>query len=229
MGYYQRIQIIFLLALFFYGCNQYKEKRVSNLVKEANQVQDTDQGRALEYLNEALSIDSNCISAHILKGEILKFSGHDSAALMEFSKARRLDPQNTRALFDLGNAWSLLDRDDSAIIFYNKAIETKGSDSIYIDLPDPGLPIDYFNSDISMPVIRYFRGLSYYLTNQYHSALLDFTFSLNNKYKIKDCYLYLGLIYLEFDIHDKGCENLTHALENGNMDAKKYLDQYCKK
>lgn len=100
----------------------------------------------------------------------------------------------------------------------------KRSDSIYLEFTDPAMK----KTDVSITAIRYYRGLSFYYLDSFKSALEDFNFFLQERYDLKNTYLYLGSIYCEGGLIEKGCSYLTKAAVLGNDKANGIKSQYCK-
>jgi hypothetical protein len=47
-----------------------------------------------------------------------------------------------------------------------------------------------------MEYISFYRGFYFYFNDNYNKALSDLLFSVDNKYNVDKCYLYMGMIYI---------------------------------
>src|SRR5258705_4848969 len=129
---YLKLRYIFLLI--FFSCQMLEREGNETLIKKAIKAQEQDMDdEAIKYLDKALNNDSTLIEAYLWKGEILNKTNKSRLALEVLKKALKIDSKNTAILFNLGVSYYFLDQFDSSLIYYNSAIASKGTDSIYIE------------------------------------------------------------------------------------------------
>jgi tetratricopeptide (TPR) repeat protein len=160
----------------------------------------------------------------------LQDEGKFKEALTKIDEALELDPSGVVALYQKGLTFVLDKRYDSAILFCNKAIHAKGSDTLYVEL-NKNNPInkDRVLQDVEMPVIRYCRGFSFYMLNDYNKALDDLEFCLSSGYNNNgSVFLYAGIIYSSRGDSARGCNYFELAARNGNLESRNYLLRNCK-
>ena len=145
-------------------------------------------------------------------------------ALRDFKSVTDIDSINTTGLYYIGLTYFYLEKDDSSVFYYNKAIATKGTDTLYMEF---NKPYKELFEDISMPLLRYKRGVAFYQLNNYSRALEDFEFALRHEIYKETCFLYIGLIALEKGNLRIACKYLQEAIKYGNKNAVKYLPQNC--
>jgi tetratricopeptide (TPR) repeat protein len=222
--------IIGLIILISVGCRQIKENRIKNKLNAAIELKDQNRfEEALAIVREAQLIDSNEIRVYIEMGKINNLSGRHADALKSFYKAISLDPSNILSLFQQGITYAFLEKYDSAISYYNRAIGQKGNDSLYFELNrNFTLENDAIEFEVDMPTIRYYRGMAFYFSKMLSNALSDFNFCLSEGYNEGGAYFYLGLIAISNGDKSVGCEDLRLAVENHYDEAKAYLAKYCK-
>lgn len=106
-------------------------------------------------------LQQNFELVYIERGGMRGKEGNYGAAIDDYTKVLQLNPLNTRALNDRGDAYNMSGDFDRAIADFTKAIES-----------DPSYPYAYIN-----------RGLSYFKTGNNDQALLDLNkgIELNNE------------------------------------------------
>ena len=160
----------------------------------------------------------------------LQEAGKFKEALEKLDEALEIDPNGIVAFYQIGQNFIMEKKYDSAIIFCNKAIHEKGTDTLYLDLNNKNPIVNDRNiNDVEMTLIRYSRGFSFYMLNNYDKALDDFEFCLSNGYNNNgSVFLYAGIIYSAKGPSKKGCNYFELAVRNGNSEAQSYLDKSCK-
>lgn len=83
----------------------------------------TDPDKALEYLNKAVSLDSNYSSSYTNRGNTWTNKGKYDRAISDFNKAIELDPTFVQAYNSRGVVWIGKGKFDQAISDNNKSIE----------------------------------------------------------------------------------------------------------
>lgn len=218
----------FLIIFFFYSCQFNRLKRFEQLINTAKEsLSNKKYDESLKCLNEAISIKPDSIVGYSLRGQLLYETKKFELSKKDFRTALSFNPESTASLFYLGINCFNLDQNDSAIFYYTKAISTKSEDSVYLEINNNGIFGKNYSEDISMKIIKYYRGVSYFMVNEYGNAFEDFLFSINQKYNIGDSYLYLGVMELDYKDSSRGCKYLRLAFENGCNIAQKYLQENC--
>jgi tetratricopeptide (TPR) repeat protein len=82
-----------------------------------------DPDKALEYLDKAISLDSNYAKAYNNRGNAWYNKGDYDLAISDYNKAIELNPRYAKAYYNRGVAWDDKGNYDRAISDYNKAIE----------------------------------------------------------------------------------------------------------
>ena len=117
--------------------------------------------------------------------------GNNEQALIHFSNAIDLDPQNSEMYINRGNTYRVLEDYEMAIQDYSAAIEL-----------DPKSASVYQS-----------RGFSFYMTLQFENAIEDFTKAIELDPKISDLYMQRGLAYADSGQSDLALADLLYFLE----------------
>ena len=83
---------------------------------------------AIEILNAALKIDSNFVPAYNQMGLIYFESDRKNESVVVYKKALAIDPENLQTRLGLGETYSMLTRNDLAVVQFLKAAEIKKGD-----------------------------------------------------------------------------------------------------
>jgi tetratricopeptide (TPR) repeat protein len=167
------------------------------------------------------------------KTEIGDFQG----AIDDFNLLLVFDQDNTAALFNIGNSFSLLKEHKQSIDYYSKALNTKGalrtipiSNGGYLDMITNS---DFKNFDSDMTyqmydcLIYFERGMEYLYAKKYDKAISDITKSLKANNAEKDCYFLLGKAYLGKKDSINACQNFIESAQLGDQEARDMLKKYC--
>lgn len=222
---------IVICCISLAGCDRWRDYRFKTKLSSAVALRAKGKYEdALLDANGALEIDSNAASAYIVRGKINISLNQYSFAIQDFSRAIELDPQNIMALYEKGFANALRGKYDTAAFYYTEAIQAKGSDTLYFEYNKKNpLKEEYDQNDVDMSIIKYCRGVAFYMTKNDDKALNDLEFCLSNGYNnAGSVFLYAGLIYMSKGFTAKGCNYFNLAVTNGNPDAQQYINKYCK-
>ena len=201
-----------------------KEARFKSLISSAREnIKNKRYESADEDLIKAIDLRPDTAIGYVLRGKVFYFKEKNEQAKKELYKALTCDPNNTEALFYLGLSCSNLNQEDSAIIYYNKAIASKMVAGGYFELNKM-----YFREDVRMEALRFYRGVSYYFLEKYKEAYDDFTFALSKNYHKGLSYYYVGMMQYYADNNDLACKYLRLAVDNGDEVDKTILDKVCK-
>lgn len=158
------------------------------------------------------------------KSTIEDFKG----AIDGYSKVIELDNDNGLAYLNRGKTKKRLEDYKGSIADFDKAIATKGGELLYMDKVENSFVETGFEFDVKMEEIKFERGIAYFRIDSLRKAFDDFNFSIQKSYLLPDSYYWRGLIYLNYNMKDKGCRDLSKAMELGDPDAKDLLDENCK-
>ena len=221
-----KILLIILSVTILTGC---EFKSSEDYQKEANKLEKEEKFKeAILLLDKAIEKDPKNIKALLDRAVDKSIIEDFQGAIDDYSKVIELDPDNALAYLNRGKNKKRLDDYTGAIADFDKAISSKGGEFIYIDKVENPLLETGFEFDVQMEEIKFERGIAYYNIDSLKRALDDFNFSIEKGFALADCYYWRGLIYLNYNIIDKACNDLSKADELGNLEARKLLDQYCK-
>ena len=219
--------ILVILSLFLTSC-QSKKQLFERLVRSAREdlsAQKYDQ--ALKKLNVAIDMAPATESGYLLRGRLLYETGKYNASKNDFREVIKFDHLSVFAFFYLGLNSSALEQQDSAILFYNQAYTINGGDRFQLEITNQGIG-KYLTEYVESKEILFYRGVSYYLNNDYRHAYQDFSYAINRNCNVGKSYLYLGLMETDLDNTILGCKYLKLSVENGEEDAKKYQTERCR-
>lgn len=217
--------IILIFLLILTGCDF---KSAQDYFNEAEKFSEQKKYKeAIELLDKAVGKDPKYLGAYINRGADKSSLGNFKEAIEDYKTVLQIDPQNTLALFNIGNNYKRLKDYKTAVEYYNKAFDTKGGQTVYLDLTANDLN-DYDEFDVPGHEIHYERGISYYNIDSLQRALNDFNAAIQKNYMNAECYYWLGFIYLSTGQTDLACENLKKSKQLGYKDAEAELKKYCK-
>lgn len=227
------INFLFILGVivicFAISCKYSNEQKYQKLVTNAIKYNNNKKfNNSIDELNEAIGINPQSAIGYLIRGKTYNLLEKHYYALNDFSTVLILKPANTAAFFEKGYTYYLLHQYDSAIFFFNRAINSKGSDSVYFESNDILYKDGLIQEDVHMPEIRFFRGLTFYNKKMDSLALSDLYFSESNNFDMSRTDYYIGIILLSHNFKDKGCHFLKIADSLGNKRAEFYLSNYCK-
>ncbi len=214
-----------ILVLFLCSCaNKNESEDVVRRVLDYEEKGEFNQ--ALKLINEAVRMDSLAPTHFIIRGNIYLDLYDTNSAFTDFTKAIYLEPQNTSALFHKGLVFSMKAKEDSAVFYYNLALNTKESGGFLVrKVHENNVEQPY---DVSIEIIRYYRAMSYVALQSYGLALSDLYYSLEYQYEEAECQYYIGTILIKQGNRLTGCDYLKKSVANGLKDGEKYLSKYCK-
>ncbi len=224
-----RIQVLILVSIVTISCSYYDNFLFKKTLKKAIEYKKNEKyTEALSEISRAIKLNPTSIKALILRGIVYNDLEMYDKAMEDFITAEKLDNKSVIVNFYKGVTYYALEKLDSSVEAYNKAIQIKGSDTLYLEMNSEGLESELLRDDINMDVIRYYRGLSYYHRKEDIKALADFLFCVNHNFNLGNSLFYSGTIYLSLGQNSRGCQFLYKALSLGAEDAKSYLEKYCK-
>ncbi len=145
---------------------------------------------AINDLNTAIAIKVDFTEAFLERGIAYDYLNDMTNANINFRRVLMLDPNNNKALVNLGIYYGKRGLLDSAISYFNKAIEN-----------NPNLAEAYIN-----------RGLAYTLKGDYTSALEDLNYALGLDPNNAAAYLNRSLIFQGLKEFDKALGDIDKAI-----------------
>jgi len=222
-------QFLMLGCIVILSCNFINRNRFEKLIENATEnLEKKKYEDAFDNIEKASKINSDTSIIYSLRGTLYFETKRYELSKIDFLKALTYNPKNTSYLFYLGLNYFSLERDDSALYYYDLAIDSKGDGEVYLEMNKEGPFGKYFQDDISMEVLRYYRGVSYYMVNRYNQAYRDFLFAKSKQYKVGNCFLYIGIMQIDLNNKVEGCKLFDSAMKHGNLDAKDYVERFCK-
>ena len=161
----------------------------------------TDPDKALEYLNETISLDSNYAEAYIVRGSVWHSKGNYDKAISDYDKAIELNPGFADVYYFRGNIWHHKGNYDRAISDFNKTIEL-----------NPGFALAYNN-----------RGSVWYVKGNYNLAISDFNKAIELNPSFALTYNNRAIAYEKLGRNSKAANDYNNYLKiNGNKDGNAY-------
>ena len=153
----------------------------------------TDPDKALEYLNQAISLDSTYAGAYNNRGIVWKNKGDYDRAISDYNKAIELNPRYATAYNNRGNAWDRKGNINRAISDYNKAIEINPRDTKA-----------YYN-----------RGSAWYDKDDYDRAISDHSKAIELNPRLASAYKNRAVSYYFKGEHDKAWKDVYKTQDLG--------------
>lgn len=178
-------------------------------------------------LDEVLLGDPSSVAAYLERAANYSMLGRHSKAMSDHEKVLSIDANNTMALFNIGNHYSMIEEYQKALVFYNRAFASKGGEQFYIDHTYQPL-IDNPHYDVSGPEIFFERAKAYYFLDSLSNSYKDLKAALFKGYRVDECYLWLAQIYFDTGDKKQGCECLHRSKIKGNQEAVGHFDDLCK-
>ena len=150
----------------------------------------TDPDKALEYLNKAISLDSNYAYAYGNRGNAWYVKGNYDRAMLDYNKAIGLNPRCAEAYNNRGFTWYVKGNYDRAMLDYNKAIEL-----------NPGYAEAYNN-----------RGIAWANKDNHNQAISDFSKAIELNPRYAKAYNNRGIAWHVKSNYDRAISNYNKAI-----------------
>jgi tetratricopeptide (TPR) repeat protein len=122
---------LFLILIFICSCSG-KNNTASDWIEKENALWDgrqyADPQKAIEYLNNAIKLQQNNVTAYNKRGNAYTQLGQYQRAIEDYNQAIVLNPDNITAYNNRGNAYTELGQYQRSIEDYNRAIVLKPND-----------------------------------------------------------------------------------------------------
>ena len=90
--------------------------------------------KAKESFKKSLAIDKSCAEAHMGYADALRQTGDRDGAIKAYREVLKVDGRNTKALYELGTTYKMVQKRELAIFHLEKLLETAPADSHYAGL-----------------------------------------------------------------------------------------------
>jgi tetratricopeptide (TPR) repeat protein len=240
-------RFLFLLIFFSYSCYSQTNSQLNKIEKLAKQ-EKTEEG--LNKINQFISKDSTIADAYAIRSTLLRRTGKYELAKKDAQKAIRLDPNNYKALTELGTIHVMLKKFEEALQYYDKSIQVnpyyapsytcRGALKVYyLNMTEDGLS-DYnvaITLDSKSHSAFYNRGLYYNDRGEYNKAILDFNRSLSILKKQSKVNFDRGIAFANTGKYKMALRDFKKAREyNSKLDPYERIDEksiteweeYCK-
>lgn len=162
---------------------------------------------AIDDYTKAIEVDPEHDDLWYNRGVELEKINQKDAAFTDYTRAIKINPRHAKAFYNRGNLKFLKGNLPDAIIDYSSAIKI---DSTHAEA--------YCNRAIS----------NLYLKDS-AKAMIDFNASLKQNPKLINALYNRGMLHIAKNNSDAACTDFSAAAKEGNIDAQKMYDAYCKK
>ncbi len=193
--------------------------------------------KAIESLDKAIEKREKFRPALLNRGYYKTKFGNPKEGIEDYLKLLTFDPDNTSALFNIGNNFSVLEEHEQAIVYYSKALQTEGALKSWASSDGGALAINInfdlkrFDSDMDYNVLDceiYFeRGMEYLEIGQFDKAISDFNKSIKADNAKRDCYFLLGKAFVGKKDSINACDNFIKSAKLGDKEAREMLKKHC--
>ena len=228
---YLKMTFVFFLMT---GCSQETNNNCSAFKKKYPDALRAVSGKAdttflIRTLTDIITNDSFCIDPYLTRGDLFWYLDSTEQAKADYLKAISLSRNNVYAQYRMGLVYYYDDKFDSAIYYFQQAIDNKTHNGAVVDYPGyrERIGSDENKYDIPYVEIIYKQGISYYYKGAFKEARQNFSFCIERYYMLSDSYLYRGAILLEINDKKSACQDFENAKKNGNKLANEYLEKYC--
>jgi tetratricopeptide (TPR) repeat protein len=222
------------MTIFLAGCNNLVTSgfNCKNLTENYwETIEDYKPEKAREFillLDKVIKESPRCKNAYALRGEILFSLQRYKEAKRDFLSLLKIDSNNVYAYFETGLIYELQTSFDSAIFFYEKAIQKKTQGTFIVDNNNEierlygkrGFDVKYLSIKLRKGIANYFRG-------NLKAAINDLNYCIKKEYLLNQAYFYRGLIYISANQKEKACRDFKEAQANGNTEAHETFNKYC--
>jgi tetratricopeptide (TPR) repeat protein len=226
----------FFILLLAASCNERKDAVLTcdylsrNYIEVIRQYASREEKSILiSRLNETITKYNGCKDAYALRADLYTQLDSLTIACEDYYKLYSIDTNNIYALYFIGMCNEQDSNFESAVSFYDKAMQKKTDhNGLIIDF-NPGAQ-GIFNKrsyDVESKRIVFRRGLGNYYRGFVKQSYQDFSYSILQGFNTGASYFYRGLIYLSLDSLQKACREFEMARSSGYVDYDKYFEKYC--
>lgn len=191
-----------------------RNKTVELTNQAVNKIAENRLDEAIADLNEALKIDSTFRPTYQnLYKALMQKKDYTTTTIDLLSKAKRIFQEDDEICYYLGEVYRMNNELKKAVEEYSSAINFSKKNGEDFEL----VHLYYFN-----------RGNCYLKMNMIDPALNDYSYALKLKPDYSYALLNRGICFIKKGNPADACNDWTKAFEQGNNNAKVYLDKYCK-
>ena len=217
----KRISAVFYLCILVFSCGRSAEDLLKEALVLENQGRYTD---AIKILDQAIQKDSTYIGAYINRGADKSALKLYEDAIRDYKIVLKYDPNNSLALFNIGNNLKRTNNFEESLKYYDRALGFDENSNMNIRF-ESKIQIDPFF--VPADDIHYERGLAYYELKLFESAYLDFA-NISNENQTAEVQYMIGASALNLGNDQIGCNALRGAIQFGYEGAKSVYNKYCK-
>jgi tetratricopeptide (TPR) repeat protein len=224
---YNRLIGFFICALFFLGC-----KNAEDYFSEGLELSSTGYVReAISKFNHAIQENPYQKDAYLQMGICYTYLNQEDSAIRTYQKLLSLYPENTAANYYSGVAKYKLQKFREAVLYFNKALDSKGgfnatdtnSIQTLIDLYKDNFESENAEMDIPTREILYDRAMANYKSGNFQYARNDFSDCIIQNFNPGTCYYMIGMCRLARKEIKYAREAFFHASNYGDSLALKKL------
>jgi tetratricopeptide (TPR) repeat protein len=220
-----RSYLLFTAILFtLYSCNT-PSTPLDHLQEAARLSKRGKYLESVKLLDKVIAKDANFVAAYINRGNNRSALKDYRGAIADYQHALSIDPNNTLALFSIGNSYKKLEQYKKSIQCYNTAFTMKGGGIPSIDYK----PKKAVGSEFDVPdhKIYFERAIAFYHIDSLDRSLADFQRAIAQKYMTGDSYRWMGNILLKKSQKNEACYYFQEAKLAGNKEADYDMVKYC--
>jgi tetratricopeptide (TPR) repeat protein len=224
---YNRLIGFFICALFFLGC-----KNAEDYFSEGLELSSTGYVReAISKFDHAIQENPYQKDAYLQMGICYTYLNQEDSAIRTYRKLLLLYPENTAANYYSGVARYKQQKFREAVLFFNKALDSKGgfnatdtnSIQTLIDLYKDNFESENAEMDIPTREILYDRAMANYKSGNFQYARNDFSDCIIQNFNPGTCYYMIGMCRLARKEIKYAREAFFHASNYGDSLALKKL------
>jgi tetratricopeptide (TPR) repeat protein len=194
----------------------------------------TDPQKAIEYLNNAIELNSQDDGYYYSRGFVYRELGNYNQAIIDFNRAIELNPKVPICYVMQGMTYDDLRNYNKAIISYSKAIELYPQSDLailnrgtsYARLGNYNQALKDYNKVIELDPkdaeAYYFRGATYRKLNNYNQAIKDFDRAIELNPQHDRAYVTRGATHSALGNDDQAITDFDKAIELNPQDAEAY-------
>lgn len=186
-----------------------------------------DYDRALQIINEVISLDAHNPFAFNTRGNILVAQQRLDEALSDFNRGIALDSSLSPLFYNRGRLYATLENHEAAIADLEKSVQLNAKDfgyrakgnigSIYHQLGEFDQALDAYNESITFDGTKadvyYLRGETHLGLDNYEAAIADFQAALERFGRYDTAYQSLGYAYFKMGQYEAAQDAFDQALE----------------
>jgi tetratricopeptide (TPR) repeat protein len=192
---------------------------------------------AIGLLDRALEDKKYFARAYTAKAYCYSQLGNEDSARLVYKQLLRFMPNNTLALYNIGESYYSQNNFEKAVQYLNEALISQGynpSDTVRTQfLLEESGALDELLGKSEQPKVKfseifYALGLSYFNVGKLTKAYSCFNQCVSSNHMIPESYYMMGLCYLSSKKTEKACEYFTKSYSYGDSLAKIQVLKHCR-